>query len=475
MVNDNQNVWILSDTDECSQYYGQGFRFDFSYIKAVPIKRVYKAYIRQCYQTQSKTVCKLYNEILGFKYFCGFAEQKGIRSLRSLCNDDICHFIVYLKTAVLKNTHKPLAYAYQKRCLDVVKNVIRWGQLHMPEEVPQTEIFAGNEYIGTNSKLKIDFIPDEIMARVSSALEDEQNLFMKYGIIILRSTGMRIEDMLRLKAGCLAPHPISGATLTWYNHKNRKQQPPMPIPDECADAVRKLAEHTEHLRTQASPELKELIFLRLRSKGSSAGKVTRIGQSEFRNDMRDFVARHNITDKGGILYLLTPHKFRRTLATDMLSKGTNISVIQSVLGHSSVNSTKMHYADVKDSSRAEAFRSIGIIGNIRTVDESVIPDSAELSWFQENQNGCAKMCDGYCTQPFQRGVLCERLLNRQKCYTCSRYITTPEYLEHHREYLRSLEAQLANNPYGHHYAEHFSGTVAVLKEIIAGLEALKDD
>jgi hypothetical protein len=56
-----------------------------------------------------------------------------------------------------------------------VKNVIRWGQLHMPEEVPQTEIFAGNEYIGTNSKLKIEFIPDEIMAQVSSSLEDEQN------------------------------------------------------------------------------------------------------------------------------------------------------------------------------------------------------------------------------------------------------------------------------------------------------------
>ncbi len=139
----------------------------------------------------------------------------------------------------------------------------------MPEEVPQTEIFAGNEYIGTNSKLKIEFIPDEIMAQVSSALEDEQNPFMKYGIIILRSTGMRIEDMLRLKTGCLAPHPISGATLTWYNHKNRKPQPPMPIPDECADAVRKLAEHTEYLRTQASLELKELIFLKLRSKGAT--------------------------------------------------------------------------------------------------------------------------------------------------------------------------------------------------------------
>jgi hypothetical protein len=101
-VNDKQNVWILSDADEGSQYYGQGFRFDFSYMKAAQIKRVYKAYIRQCYQTQSKSVCRLYNEILGFKYFYSFAEQKGIRSLRSLCNDDICHFIVHLKNRGLK-------------------------------------------------------------------------------------------------------------------------------------------------------------------------------------------------------------------------------------------------------------------------------------------------------------------------------------------------------------------------------------
>jgi hypothetical protein len=74
-----------------------------------------------------------------------------------------------------------------------------------------------------------------------------------------------------------------------------------------------MAEHTEHLRTQASPELKEFIFLKLRSRGKTAGKITLFYQSEFRNDMRDFVTRHNITDKGGELYRLTPHKFRRTL------------------------------------------------------------------------------------------------------------------------------------------------------------------
>jgi hypothetical protein len=76
MVNDSQDVWTLLETDECSQYYGQDFRFDFSYMKAAQIKRVYKAYIRQCYQTQSKSVCRLYNEILGFKYFSALRSRK---------------------------------------------------------------------------------------------------------------------------------------------------------------------------------------------------------------------------------------------------------------------------------------------------------------------------------------------------------------------------------------------------------------
>ena len=46
-----------------------------------------------------------------------------------------------------------------------------------------------------------------------------------------------------------------------------------------------------------------------------------------------------------------------------------------------------------------------------------------------NKDKCvAGLCDGYCTKPVTDGNICPRLLKRQKCYTCSRYITTPEYL-----------------------------------------------
>ena len=87
----------------------------------------------------------------------------------------------------------------------------------------------------------------------------------------------------------------------------------------------------------------------------------------------------------------------------------------------------------------------------------------------------ACMCDGYCTKPVVDGKICDRLLKRQKCYTCSRYITTPEYLEAHKKHLANLEKQLEEGAiYGEHYAEHFIPTIEVLKVIIERLEGLQD-
>ncbi len=122
-----------------------------------------------------------------------------------------------------------------------------------------------------------------------------------------------------------------------------------------------------------------------------------------------------------------------------------------MLGHSSAMTTKQHYADVKDKEKAKVFKNIGIIGNINKVDETVIADKNNLIWFKENKDKGARMEDGYCTKPCNDGKICDRLLKRQKCYTCSRYITTPEYLQAHKNHLAELENQLEGNIYGNHY------------------------
>lgn len=471
------DVWNIVDNDKDSQYYGRNFRLDFSYISSEEIKDVVKDYVWQNYRVGNKTLSRLYGEVISwFMHFIKYADIKGITSLNALDNVVVDEYISYLRTKLSDKTHKPLSYNYQKVCLDVLKSVIRWCQLHRPNDVPTTEIFTGSEYIGINRKVKIDFIPDDVVAQINEALKTEENPYLKYGIIILQSTGMRIGDLLKLRIDCIKPHLISGYTIEWTQHKGRKDKAPMPVRSECVDAIEKLIEITAELRDEADEKDKDTLMIHRIPKGISAGSVSVIATSTFAmNWFRDFIKRNNIKDANGDYYNLTSHQFRRTLGTDMLSKGTNINVIQQVLGHSDPSVTKRFYADVKDKERAEVFKSVGVIGNINQIQSSVFDNVSEFEWFKANKDKGACMCDGYCTKPVVDGKICDRLLKRQKCYTCSRYITTPEYLEAHKQHLANLEKQLEEGAiYGEHYAEHFIPTIEVLKVIIERLEGLQN-
>ena len=471
------DVWNIVDNDKDSQHYGRNFKFDFSYISSEEIKDIVKDYVWQNYRVGNKTISTLYaKELMYFKFFEVFAKARGIKTLKSLSNTDIDNYVSYLRTC-LTSRNKPLKYNSQKAALDCLKNIVRWCQIHRPNDVSATEIFTGNEYNGVNRKLKIDFIPDDVVAQINEALKTEENPYLKYGIIILQSTGMRIGDLLKLSIDCIKPHLISGYTIEWTQHKGRRDKAPMPVRSECVAAIEKLIEVTSELREKCIEKDKDILLINTiksgNKYGSEAGKICAISQGTFHWWLEIFIRDNNIKDANGDYYNLTSHQFRRTLGTDMLSKGTNINVIQQVLGHSDPSVTKRFYADVKDKERAEVFKSVGVIGNINQIQSSVFDNVSEFEWFKANKDKSACLCDGYCTKPVVDGKICDRLLKRQKCYTCSRYITTPEYLEAHKKHLAKLEKQLEEGAiYGEHYAEHFIPTIEVLKVIIERLEGL---
>ncbi len=469
------DVWNIVDNDKDSQHYRRNFKFDFSYISSNEIKDVVKDYVWQNYRHQNRSLSSIYIYVRQFKWFCDFAKTRNINSLSELTNNDIDNFVSYLNTTLSERTGKVQSLRGRKFCLDCLKVIIYWCQLHRPNDVPTAEIFTGNEYIGVNRKLKIDFIPDDVVAQINEALKKEENPYLKYGIIILQSTGMRIGDLLKLRIDCIKPHLISGYTIEWTQHKGRKDKAPMPVRIECVAAIEKLIEITAELRDEADEKDKDTLMIWRVPVGKGAGKVMPISQRTFGTVWFDkFIKDNNIKDANGDYYNLTSHQFRRTLGTDMLSKGTNINVIQQVLGHSDPSVTKRFYADVKDKERAEVFKSVGVIGNINQIQSSAFDNVSEFEWFKANKDKSACLCDGYCTKPVVDGKICDRLLKRQKCYTCSRYITTPEYLEAHKQHLANLEKQLEEGAiYGEHYAEHFIPTIEVLKVIIERLEGLQ--
>ena len=326
------DVWNIVDNDKDSQHYGRNFKFDFSYISSKEIKDVVKDYVWQNYRVGNKSLSSLYREVkVWFFQFIRFADIRNITSLKGLTNTDVDHFISYLHTTISERTKKHFGTGMQRISLNTLKSIIRWCQLHRPNDVPVTEIFTGNEYIGVNRKLKIDFIPDDVVAQINEALKKEENPYLKYGIIILQSTGMRIGDLLKLRIDCIKPHLISGYTIEWTQHKGRKDKAPMPVRSECVAAIEKLIEVTSELRDEADEKDKNTLMIWRVPKGKCCGKVIAINYGRFNNDwMKKFIKKNNIKDANGDYYNLTSHQFRRTLGTDMLSKGTNINVIQQV-------------------------------------------------------------------------------------------------------------------------------------------------
>ena len=269
------DVWNIVDNDKDSQHYRRNFKFDFSYISSEEIKDVVKDYVWQNYRVGNKSLCTLYNEVnIFFFQFIRFADTRNITSLKGLTNTDVDHFISYLHTTISERRKKPFGTGMQRISLNALKSIIRWCQIHRPNDVPTTEIFTGNEYIGVNRKLKIDFIPDDVVAQINEALKKEENPYLKYGIIILQSTGMRIGDLLKLRIDCIKPHLIRGYTIEWTQHKGRRDKAPMPVRSECVAAIEKLIEVTSELRNEADEKDKDTLMIWRVPQGRGAGSVS---------------------------------------------------------------------------------------------------------------------------------------------------------------------------------------------------------
>ena len=55
---------------------------------------------------------------------------------------------------------------------------------------------------------------------------------------------------------------------------------------------------------------------------------------------------------------LSPHKLRSTFGTNLYLETGDIYLVADVLGHSDVNTTRKHYADMTDSRRREAAKHV---------------------------------------------------------------------------------------------------------------------
>jgi integrase len=298
--------WTITESNSLSSRFGEIFRFDFSYIKQTEIKELVKSYIWRNYRGNNRELVTLCQHVSYFKHFINFANLHGIESLKDIENNHVDLYLSYLNTVINKKTGTPLKRKSQKSKLDVLKSIVRWGQLNMPGYVPKGEIFTGSEFIGINRKSRIKLISDEGKEQIKKALLDEKNVYLKSGILILRDTAMRISDLLGLKTDCIQQHKITGdMQISWWDYKNRKMVKPRPASKEVCQAVKELMAHTDSIRQNAPDPLKNYLMLHLEKRGKSQNQIKLLSYHGFRVFLKNFIKKNQIKDTSGELLKLT--------------------------------------------------------------------------------------------------------------------------------------------------------------------------
>jgi site-specific recombinase XerD len=156
-------------------------------------------------------------------------------------------------------------------------------------------------------------------------------------ILILRHTGMRFEDLAHLKApdvrdhkGCL-DQDSDGYWWIRIDYKmtkmGRDHRIPTRMSDGVVDAIRRQRERVKDI----ADHFGEHYLFRLKE-----GVVTR---ERFCTALKKLSEHLTYENKP---YVITPHQFRHTIATDMIEQGIDIYTVKEFLGHRSLVMTEQY-------------------------------------------------------------------------------------------------------------------------------------
>jgi len=163
--------------------------------------------------------------------------------------------------------------------------------------------------------------PGETEQVLKAAAAAKQPLLARALLEVLYGTGVRRAELLALD---LADVDHRQRVVVVRAGKGEKPRV-LPLAPGCYQA---LLAYLDYGRPELEREPVPALFLGARGKRLSNGSLARL--------LRE------LGQAAGLQKQLTPHVFRRSCATGLLNNGTNLKVIQAVLGHESLETTSVY-------------------------------------------------------------------------------------------------------------------------------------
>ncbi len=428
---------------ECFKY------LRFRYIKDIAIKETVKQYAYyKLGKVKPQTVKGYINSSLPM--FIEYCSINGIHSFADVTLEDYLSFNLWMKD------EKKVAISTGNHSCHVVEEIIRIGQIkgwnvpqfHLPKAETANQLWPTQKSMKTN---KTKPIPEDVFDKIMyHAVHDEKDVLTKAGIIIQSQTGLRLNEVLSIREGCVKRTSDGYDYMEVTLGKTEKGEPiihKVYINELVKDVVAELSECTAELRKKSG--LKELFII------SNHGiRVLNVNQWSD-NRLPHFIERYDIRDNIGELYPLKSHQFRATYVRELIKRKVPIAMIMKQYSHVSIEMTA-HYLTLQEEevkeiysdmilspqSKIAGLRAKEIKGKLGTLFHGKTEEEID-----DVITGLAKTMSfnplptGVCLYDFRRG----NCSDGDGCffYNCPNYITEVQFYPILKDELDLLEKEMA--------------------------------
>lgn len=276
--------------------------------------------------------------------FIEYCNLNNIDSIAEITKEDFLNFAMWLKEE--KNLSTRTGYT---NC-SIVEGIIKLGQIK-GWNVPKINIFVGmrsQDLWQIKRALNITKpIPEDIFDKILYyAVNKETNILIKAAIIIQSQTGLRINEVLSIKKGCvhttIEGHDYMEVIVTKTDKDPNPALHKVFINGLVKNTIKELEEYTKKLRHKSG--FKEL-FITARTRNNIMQTMT---IDNFTNKkLPQFIKKWDIRDNKGNLYPLKSHQFRSTFVRELIKKKVPIAMIMKQFAHVSIEMTS-HYLTLQE-------------------------------------------------------------------------------------------------------------------------------
>ena len=324
----NKDTWFLEkDLNVESLTHDVRRAFSFYSLSQDWLKLSTKLYVLT--KIKVFTVCTIKTRLNAITAFSVFLKSKSIDSYNDIDNQVFEEFGYYLKS---KKFSQHTISTYYQGIVSLFDTCYLEGWLDI-----NTYWFKGKR---RHSQIndEINYIPEEVWNQINSNL-DVLPLQIQRMVLLLRTTGLRIGELLNLPLDCLRKR---GEQWRLRLKETEKYQIADELPINVIELVTIIQEQQDYIKQLFGENYRNLFCSNSsnRARKNQAGDfdkaIPKIMSAEKFNKWLNFLAQEaDIRSKDGTIWHFSSHQFRRTVATVMTNAGIRDLIIQKYLRHRS--------------------------------------------------------------------------------------------------------------------------------------------